>query len=246
MQKTKNYIFLALTMLLVIMGALLPGIAAAIQDAAAQEAGFDSMQSVELKFRDDTHALEALWLYRDSTASTISPSDASLTEQQVLDIAADTIGAYVDAGLIAYEIDLRQAKLTATLGYDSQEPEENGIFWYLTLTGDADLYDSMNITIDDATGRVIHIYYFSNSAVYASDDKPMLLDIISSLYFEQIGAPSLFQEPEAYGISYWSREDRPSKNSSEQSVLYTLIHPEYGTLGLAFIIYDAGFFIDIY
>lgn len=246
MQKAKNYIFLALTTLLVILGALLPGIVAAIQDASAQEAGFDSMRSVELKFRDDTHALEALWLYRDSTASTISPSEASLTAQQVLDIAAAAMVSYVDAGLIPYEIDLSQATLTATLGYDPLEPEKNSIFWYLTLSGSVHLYDSMNITIDDATGRVIHIYYFSNSAVYASDDKPMLLDIISSLYFEQIGAPELFVVPEAYGISYWSREDRLNQKSSEQGILYTLIHPEYGTLGLAFIIYDAGFFIDIY
>lgn len=187
MGKLKTGLILLLTLALLTAGACLPRIAAAVQDGRTMGApATQQVRSVQLEIRTDPPALEKLAMFsKQDGVIEIPEGSAALSTAEAEELAYQALELYIEAGLIkpfeTYTYDIRPL-----LAQVPDDPELTGVYWNVSIAEEMEGYCMATLAIDDETGKVLLIHFFSGDENEKEDRKEMLA-LLGALYFESLG-----------------------------------------------------------
>ena len=225
MQKLKTALLILLTMMLLVLGAALPKIAAAAQDGATvNNSGSSPIRSVALELSQDKplSLLEKAALLADGVFYSIAANDAAMTQEEVLTAIEGNLAPYYHADLVPYNWKDIQVKAAPYFVYGSNQDESSHIFWVVSIGWDSAALQScsLDLYVDDETGEILYIQYTSGSPLDVYDPETYV-DIFCDAYFESLGMPDILDNPEAYGVKYILLEDLGPKETPHAGMRYT-------------------------
>ena len=191
-------LLMALTALLLLAGAMLPGIASAVMDRHT-EASYQPIHSVALDISRETPltALEKLRLIQNVVD--IDPSQATMTEAEVYAAAEAGMQPYIDAGLFQWFQPDHQSAVPK-LAVDTADPSRHLVCWTVTYISKRAPNQTLLMDLDDETGQILGISHacyeeFSMDGVWERNQKT--LDAFSAIFFSGLGLTE-----EAAGAEY--------------------------------------------
>lgn len=232
-----------LTAALIAGGAYTPDLAAFLMDRSAfGQVTTASVQPIQLEFsEEETEApyspMQVLRLLCAGESMDMFYGETNLTEAEVRTLAAKLIEPYAQKGLLVIS-DSSQLTLEPRVAYDPGDLSNHRIFWalYYIQKSDGDLpYQTLTLTIDDATGRLLSIYSDVAESVFDSLDLPILSQRFADLYFEGIG---LSEE-----AKFWESSGRVETMAHDDILCtrYTFGDVVYGELTVEFYVYSYGY-----
>lgn len=166
----KTALLILLTITVVVLGALLPGILADIHESRF-EAGFADIRSVELQLRSDgNHSLkDAISLVCNSINTlAVSENVTVRTEDEILDLAEQLLRPYLDQGLIlASGLDVHSQTYSCIpyLTVSEGEAAASVVFWEVLILFDEE-EPALRLGIEDQTGALVVLDYHSSKTDY--------------------------------------------------------------------------------
>lgn len=190
MSKFKSPLILLLSAALILFGAMLPKIVAAIQDDAdITQVNYAPISEVHLEFDEDAMTMKEKFMimHHDQTNVPVPAKLCTRTEDNIMELVQDTIDTYTEAGLIPFSVDVTQClnDCKAYLAY-SYYTETSFVYWNVVLSN-VEWSDWMiDFRIDDETGAIMKIECFHQAVLYELplDDE---LDTFCELFLEDLG-----------------------------------------------------------
>lgn len=244
MSQLKTPILILLTIVLLIGGASLPAIAAAVQDiATVNNSGYSDIQSVKLDLSEEDETIPMmgkLALISNMETVNIDPSQASMTEDEVFAAAETQMADYVDAGIFEwFDVTLRSA--VPKLGVDLNDANNFIIYWTVSFVNKDNPSRSLNLDLDDETGKILCIGYdvydsYTMDGVWKRNKA--IMDAFTDIYFAQLGLTEAAEYAESIeaGYEYFNRDGGVS------SALYSFGDIIYGEINLEFYVEGHGGF----
>lgn len=237
MGKLKLPLCLLLVAVLLVTGAFLPQISAAVLDHTIGEQGGSSpIQPVQLELNQKKKLtdLEKLYLVNISECIDASVDDTVMSEEDVKAAVKTALEPYFDAGLIRgwdgeYTISCRPV-----LGFDVA----TGLYdysWSVYLSNESSpVYTQMNLVIDDETGKLLHIYYWIDEPVFSQEEMDGCLKSFTEIFRSELDL----------GIPYSERDTTTSKDGRSMQYFWSFWNVD-GEIGFAvdFCIYPYGFYL---
>lgn len=244
MGKAKISILIVVTVALLIVGASLPDLTAAIQDSTdINHFGYSDMQSVKLdisKEKETIPMMGKLALVSNMGTIDIDTSQASMTEDEVFAAAETLMAQYVDAGIFQwFDVGLRSA--VPKLGIDPNDANNFLVYWTVSYSSWDGQSQSLLLDIDDETGKILCIRY----GVYESytmdgvwERNKAIMDAFTDIYFSQLGLTEAAEYAESIeaGYEYFERDGGVS------NALYSFGDATYGEINIDFYVEGAGGF----
>lgn len=186
--KTWNILLiLLLTLGMLAAGAFLPQIVAAVQDSRPQE-GHAPVQGVELELRVDyLSVMDRIAILSNTNAVEIPEEMASRSLDEILDLAAEIVAQYQNAGLItAPDIDVHSQLMgySVWLSVFQGDTTVSSIHWNLQILFDEEEAPLL-MSINDETGALLRITYDYSKESYFDPDISM--EVLSTLYLAGLG-----------------------------------------------------------
>ena len=235
MQKVKYALVLLLTAVLITLGALLPSIAARVQDAAEQgKVLFGDMEEIRLNLYE-LSALQKLYLIPAATVVDMSTDKTKLREEDMEQTIAAVLRPYIQNGLIPDTLDAFTSEYHPMLYYSPIDAELSNIVWMVSLASGEEQTDwqRIDILMDDKTGKILTINY--NRALPLYDDW-MLEDLLKSFYTVYLNELDLTAEEGLH------REENANAEKRAASTTFRWGDAEYGEWGIEFLLSDNGFY----
>lgn len=235
MGKLKLVLSLLLTIALLAAGACLPRIVAALQDGGSiGQASFADVPSVELQIRQDIPAIGKLAMIdRLSGTIDISPDMANLTDAQALDAVRQALDPYISAGLIP-ELSPWNLEPRVLLAQVSDMPQISGIFWSVIITGNEKEFYSVDLTVDDETGRLLRINFAAENWDTGLPQED-ILGLFAEIYFTGLDIPD-------YQDFATNEMDQYDIGENTTGTLYRFVNPDYGEVEVELYVYQHGFY----
>lgn len=237
MRKLKNGLILLLAVAVIACGGALPMAVSALWDrATGNQIQYGEMAAVTLSLGLHQSNLPLLGklslLY--CTAVQIDQSQASMTEEQVMEAVKADLAPYQDAGLICCDLDSLSFECAADYDYDVLNPERHCVFWRVNISGSVDGQKHTGFLIlDDETGKILTIDYnhrANNDFGYEVEYHPENLEPFCSIYFDSWDN-SIFS---------WESLNIARAEDSEYSRVYRWGDEVYGQINMEFILYCSG------
>lgn len=160
MKRTRTLSALLLTVCLLVLGAVLPGIVGAIQNCAGKEPGFGEIQSVDLKLKENLSLTNKLYVMGNGQYYPIS-EDTELTLEQLPAVVEEALAPYYYRELVPYNWKDVSFNAEPYILYQTNEPEINFAIWIVTL--EMDEWRTM-LHLDDETGKILDIQHTALNA----------------------------------------------------------------------------------
>lgn len=237
----RSLIALLLSILVIILGALLPTIVANRQDAAAENHMlFQNVEGIELEFVQSGLTMSDTLSMLASRRETVEiPVELTALKQNKLEntVAATAI-RYQQSGLLFDEIKnykLTYSKSLLVYGRDGQ----SNIFWEVRYSS-PDGSSEFHMMIDDRTGTLCSITYSHAEAHYQPQDMEQLISSFVKLYLSGLGEEFYDYSPDYILNSMETATETPEKDSYVSAVL-SLENELYGQTELTFLVNPSGF-----
>lgn len=244
MKQSKIPTVVLLTALLLAVFALLPKMAASVQDhVTINHFGYSQMQQVQLNLSEKKETIPMmgkLSMLSHIEAVDIDYSQTSMTEEEVYAAAEDWMGDYEEAGIFQwFDITFRSAY--PKLGIDMTDAKNYLVFWTVTYTNQNSPHQSLMMDIDDETGKILSIRYavfdsYSMDGVWKRNQ--LLADAFTEIYFAQLG----MTEAKEYAQSTKTGYEYSARDGGVSSALYRLEDAAYGQILLEFYVEGPGGF----
>lgn len=212
MRKWKLALLLLLTAALIIAGAKLPGITSAVTDSAALgKVSYGILESVQLELRERNSltTMEKLILSRSGDSIEVTEKDTRMTMEQALEAADEALAPYIDAELITW-VGERTTECHPRLMFEASFGL-HGYFWNIFITYGGDSSRNLNLLLDDATGKIITIYYATEETLFGETEMSGSLETFVQVYREGLDLPEpSYRKDSTLGrnreVSYWWEE----------------------------------------
>ena len=248
MRKLRIGMILILTLALIIVGAYLPRIAAAVEDWMNNEkSNFAPMQSVQLEFRDNeqqnaAYMLRKLALENNMNTIPITPKEATMTEEEVYEAAMEGMEAYSDLGIFRWFKDTyRNAE--PYLAIDPDDADNFIIFWAVNIVKEDKPYYNLFLHLDDETGKILYIDYVNydtENYMFMPEDQRRSMEGFTDTYFHQLGLSEAMADTDIMKVSVAEL----NLDSESTAVRYSFTETDYGRIDIEFHFYPNGFYID--
>lgn len=241
MHKIRITILLLMTALLLAAGAVLPGIVAAVQeDGQMNEVGYSPIQSVELKLTEEQESLPMLGklsLFNDGGLYAVSEDEAAMTREDVREAVERELAHYYEWEMIPYNWVDSSFIATPYLAYGTDNDAMYSIFWEVAIYCDSENSFSLNLYVDDETGKILSLHFDSvwPLEIY---DLQVYLDLFHQIYFESLGMTESAEYWENNGLV----EDISQNSGGIPAVRYTFGDMIYGEVNVEFYVYSRGFY----
>lgn len=193
MRELKNLLILLITLGLLVLGANLPGLVAALQDSAtAGSAGYSDIQPVSLDLSGERRYLspvEKLRLLGQYNNIPITAGQAAMTEDDVYATVIAQMDRYAAAGIFEW-FEMTSQMAQPFLCVDPQDPSRYNIFWTVTLVNEKEPFQSLIVDMDDETGTICAIRYdlygtYDVNGVW--ERSYQVLDAVATVYLNGLG-----------------------------------------------------------
>lgn len=233
-----------LTILILVTCAMLPVIAAFVQDSStANQSSHSEMKSMKLeinKHRETIPMVGKLSLLQNMETINIDPSQASMTEEEAFQAAQEQMEAYEDAGIFQW-FDVTHRFAEPRLGIDLKDANNFLVYWTVSFVNEDGQGQWLNLDIDDETGKILCIYYGVHGS-YSMDGvwqrNKIIMQEFTDIYFTQLDltVAKEFALSSESGYSYSERDGGVS------SALYSFWDATYGEISLEFYVEGPGGF----
>lgn len=244
MSNFKITVLILLTLLFLAACAVLPVLAAVVQDSTTTNHFNQSgMKSIELdmnKHRESIPMMGKLALLRNMETINIDPSQASMTEAEVFQAAQEQMKAYEEAGIFQwFDVTLRSAE--PKLGIDLKDANNFLVYWTVSFVNEDGEGQWLNLDIDDETGRILCIYYgvygsYSMDGVWQRNK--IIMQEFTDIYFSQLDL-TVAKERALSAENGYSYNER---DGGVSSALYSFWDATYGEISLEFYVEGPGGF----
>ncbi len=184
--KTLLRVLVAITLVSVM--AVLPILTSLWQDRATLgKPSVGKIQNVELNFEHGIPGLGLLALmYQEKQWEPVNEVAASMTREEAKQAALDAILPYQEADLIDREISFELYLVEASVL--SSTSGQASIVWSATVVArrEGQTVGEIQLTLEDATGRVMSMVYATESLIPEAD-RVEILDAFTGLFFTQLG-----------------------------------------------------------
>ena len=251
MNRWKTLLVLLLCLLVLVLGAMLPGLVGRIQDSRnAGSVGNAALDPVRLEFDSSGMTLrEKLGLLSSLTNSMqVSTDMTAHTTAEVWQIALETVERYRQAGLIPTNLTAADIAYCIPImayweQYSGGAQIRSNIFWELSIADGGGGGNALTMMIDDRTGTVCTLSY-QNVTTHRTENTRLnkALEQLCTLALEELGEE--FGEfdagklVEAAGVS--------ESTSSYAAADIAWDDPAYGEVRMAFVVSDVGFYTYTY
>lgn len=243
MRKWKIPLLIVITVVLLAVCAILPAIAAAVQDKGIfNSSGFGEIESLKLDFSDMevTPLLQKLALLRDGSFYTVSPNKTRIRQSEIDQLVKDGLAIYYQDELIPYNWQIYEFNAAPHLVYNDADKDTYAIFWVVSIHW-PDTGDVLSLYVDDETGLILHLHYSSAKALNVYTGRGYL-DTLSNAYFSSTGISDILADLEAFGAEWFTFDDAGLRAKNDKYYCYSIYHPDYGVLEIQFWIYQNGFY----
>ena len=246
MRKWNIPVLILITIALLVVGATLPAIAAAVQDQTiVNHSSFGDMESLKLDFLDPevTPLLQKLALLRDGSFYTVSPDKTKIRQSEVEQRVKDGLTLYYQDELIPYNWKNYEFSALPHLVYSNADQDTYAIFWVVDICW-PETENYLSLYLDDETGLILYLHYGTASALdlYTAQG---YLDALSNAYFASTGLSDILAEPEKFGAEWIEVDDAGVYATNDKYYVHTIHHPDYGVLEIQFWVYQNGFYTTI-
>lgn len=249
MRKLLLPLFLLLIAGLLVTGAFLPQITAAVMDGAAGEAAATApMQSVELKFGADNqqpgYMMRKLALEQWMTTVPITADETSMTEDEVYAAVETGMEPYLEAGIFEW-FDFTYRMAEPYFGLDPYDKSNYMVFWGVTLVNESDPYQSLFLHIDDETGRILYIKYetYGDDRLnyYFPENHRLMMEGFVDAYYSplELTQADLAEYKDLLGTSV----EELDLTDDVTAVRYSFDDTQYGEIRVEFYITPSGFYV---
>lgn len=232
---------LLLSILMIVLGALLPGIVAKRQDAAAENhVLFQNVEGIQLEFVQGELTMSDTLSMLASRRETVEiPVElTSLKQDKLENTVAATAIRYQQAGLLFDEIKNFKLTYSQSLLVYGRDGQSN-IFWEVRYSS-PDGSSEFHMMIDDRTGALCSITYSHAEALYQPEDMEQLMSAFVKLYLSGLGEEFYDYSPDYILNSSEATDETPEKGSYVSAVL-SLENELYGQAELTFLVNSNGF-----
>lgn len=246
MRKIISPLFLILVAALIIAGAFLPHMTAAVTDHMTNEKPHCApMQSVQLDFGSDHQSPESILqklAMRDNMYTVpISAAEATMTEEEVYAATEQYMQEYADAGIFRW-FDITYRMTETHLCIDPDNPKYSNIIWTVNLVQESPYYN-LFLHLDDETGKILYIDYVNQDTknyMFMPKDQPPALEALTEIYFRQLGLTDTLENNDSMGISV----EELATTDEATGMHYHFEHSAYGDFNINFLFYPNGFYIS--
>lgn len=247
MYRNKTLSAVVLALVLILGMALLPQGIAGISDYLTNEKpGTASIQNVELALNSDKteepgYMMRKLALEQRMTTIPIKPEQATMTKEEVLTAALDGMAVYVEAEVFEwFEYDF--SAVDPYLGVDTENKNNNSIFWTVTLSRPYEPYQDLFLHIDDETGKILFLSYETYGQdqykYYYQENQRLMMEGLVDAFLWPLNL-TLGQLSEYEGLLGCSVEEQ-ELTDDVTCVVYTYEDAAYGTIRVDFQITPRG------
>ena len=234
---------LLLTALVLILGALMPGLTAWLHERSYQP-DYAAMNSVELKLRGQQASLKERLSVISNSNNTLEVSETTATRSagEVLELAEELLQPYVNAGLIPVpDLDVGKQAYSCKpyLTVFEGEPVASVIAWQVLILFDEE-EPALVLGIDDETGALVVLDFQSSklefTPSYFVPDETM--QTLSELYLSGLG--------EEFSQEYPTLVDSYTKGGVRAQHWTINWETEFGPAGISFDVWPYGVTVSLF
>lgn len=204
MGKVKNALILLLTMLLLTAGSLLPSAAAYMQDkTTANVVRYDDIEALQLRLEEEVLSMsyqEKMFLMMHGAGMEITDEKTNIKGDQVMEAAYAALMPYMDL-FLGGSFDNDYIEYYPVMVYDESDPSRYTYYWYVTMSLDVSVNDTVSVILDDETGKILAVEMIDPDMHIDEKYLEKLQYTLASVYFADLGIEPVAEWPvevEAY------------------------------------------------
>ena len=237
MKTNKNHIFVGLTLLAIILGAMLPTILAKVEDVFADEK-VNYVKQKNVSLIRELSDVEKMYLLKEGTPVSISEERTNLSWTNMLEVLSAALSWYHSNGFIyGAPKEFTIVKCEPRLYYSNEMSNLSGIFWRIDMEL-VDYYNqSISLCLDDQTGKVLLISYECEEPLF--DQKDLNVPLMN-LY-------ECYQSERSWNNLMYSSNDNVEKVKEKTKVEFIFSYGDviYGENAIVFTMTETGFSIHL-
>lgn len=242
--KIRSYFLILCAGVVIVLGAMLPGIVGERRDAAEQgRIQFAPVQEVRLEFTDSGITMKQTLAIMGPLRDVVNiPGElATLKRSKVEHIAADAAQRYNQAGVLLRDPgDFSRYSMVSDLTVLVYGPEtSSNVFWIVDYA-DPEGNSWFHMVIDDRTGTVCSVEYRDLEAEYDPGDMRQILEGFCQTYLEGLGEE--FFDYSGADLAGKAEKDADSSYMAAQLRFNAWDNPVYGETRIVFFLNRNGFY----
>ena len=239
MGKVKTFLAFLLTALLLVGGSLLPSAATHFQDqSTANAVQYENIEALQLKLEEEALSKtyqEKMFLLMHGAGMEVTDEKTNIKEEMVMEAAYAALMPYMEL-FFGGSFDNDYIEYYPVMVYDESDPSRYIYYWYVTLSLDMSMNDTVSAILDDETGKLLAIEMIDPEMYLEAKYLQKLQYTLASVYFADLGIEPVAEWPlevEAYDDT----------GSSLAATNYQFVDALYGEVNVQIGVRPDGFYI---
>ena len=239
MGKVKNVLAVLLTALLLVGGSLLPSAATHFQDkSTANVVQYENIEALQLKLEEEALSMtyqEKMFLLMHGAGMEVTDEKTNIKEEMVMEAAYAALMPYMDL-FLGGSFDNDYIEYYPVMVYDESDPSRYIYYWYVTLSLDMSMNDTVSAILDDETGKLLALEMIDPELMIEEKYLQKLQYTLAAIYLEDLGIEPVAEWPlevEAYDDT----------GSSLAATNYQFVDALYGEVNVQIGVRPDGFYI---
>jgi len=204
MRKVRNAFLILLTVLLLVAGSLLPSAAAYFQDETITNAvQYESIEALKLKLEEEIPGMtyqEKIFLMMNGMGVEVTDENMVIKEKEVMEAVYAAMTPYMEL-FLGGSFDNDYIEYYPAMVYDESDPSRYTCYWYVTMSLDVSVNDTVSVILDDETGKILAVEMIDPDMHIDEKYLEKLQYTLASVYFADLGIEPVAEWPvevEAY------------------------------------------------
>ena len=239
MGKVKTFLAFLLTALLLVGGSLLPSAATHFQDqSTANAVQYENIEALQLKLEEEALSMtyqEKMFLLMHGAGMEVTDEKTNIKEEMVMEAAYAALMPYMEL-FFGGSFDNDYIEYYPVMVYDESDPSRYIYYWYVTLSLDMSMNDTVSAILDDETGKLLAIEMIDPEMYLEAKYLQKLQYTLAAIYLEDLGIEPVAEWPlevEAYDDT----------GSSLAATNYQFVDALYGEVNVQIGVRPDGFYI---
>ena len=239
MGKVKTFLAFLLTALLLVGGSLLPSAATHFQDqSTANAVQYENIEALQLKLEEEALSMtyqEKMFLLMHGAGMEVTDEKTNIKEEMVMEAAYAALMPYMEL-FFGGSFDNDYIEYYPVMVYDESDPSRYIYYWYVTLSLDMSMNDTVSAILDDETGKLLALEMIDPELMIEEKYLQKLQYTLAAIYLEDLGIEPVAEWPlevEAYDDT----------GSSLAATNYQFVDALYGEVNVQIGVRPDGFYI---
>ena len=204
MRKVRNAFLILLTVLLLVAGSLLPSAAAYFQDETITNAvQYESIEAIKLKLEEEIPGMtyqEKIFLMMNGMGVEVTDENTVIKEKEVMEAVYAAMTPYMEL-FLGGSFDNDYIEYYPAMVYDESDPSRYTYYWYVTMSLDVSVNDTVSVILDDETGKILAVEMIDPDMHIDEKYLEKLQYTLAAIYLEDLGIEPVAEWPvevEAY------------------------------------------------